>query len=233
MALLRKKWGSNRQSALRICLALFLFVSFLLMGCSGSKDKKAAMDAINKGMQREALSLRVVLGRVSPKCAPIVVASDNQDLTTVTEYQAAQKGGLITIAPDGPGFWKVEVLDPKPNVQEVLKNAHHYGKDGCDYFWFGSTVAEKSVADINLHEISPEKAEAEFTWKWGLTPFGTRIVDNLSPQQRAQVNAKLTILDIRLHSDPMFDLADITQSSSPHPGKKSLKKSGDGWVLDE
>lgn len=205
----------------------------LLVGCSGAKDKKAAVEAINKAMRKEALSLHVLLGRISPKCAPVVLASDNQDLTTATEYQAAQKGGLISITPDGPGFWKVDLVDPKPSVVDALKNAHHYGADGCDYTWFGSTVAEKSVADINLHEISSEKAEAEFTWKWALTPFGSRMVDNLSPQQRAQVNTKLRPVDPRLHFDPMFDLTDMTQSTAPHPGKKSLKKSGDGWVLDE
>jgi hypothetical protein len=220
---------TQRKNSLVLALAALL----LLAGCSGGKDKKAAIEAINKGMRKEALSLHVLLGRVGLGCAPIWASSDNKDLSMVPQFQAAQKGGLISITPDGPGFWKVELVDPKPNVQEALKNAHHYGTDGCDYYWFGTTVAEKSVTDINLHEISPDKAEAEFVWKWGLTPFGTRLVDNLSPQQRTQVNTKLTTVDRRLQPDPMFDLADITQSSSPHPGKKSLKRSGEGWVLDE
>jgi hypothetical protein len=30
---------------------------------------------------------------------------------------------LITIAPDGPGFWKVELVNPKPEVVEHLKKA--------------------------------------------------------------------------------------------------------------
>lgn len=223
-------WLSFRVPWFVNLLLLGLAAGFLL-GCSGSKDKKAAIEAINKGMRKEALSLHVLVGRVSPRCAPIVHASDNQDLPAVTEYQAAEKGGLISITPDGPGFWKVELVDPKPGLVEALKNAHHYGQDGCDYISFGSSVAEKSVADIILHEIGSEKAEAEFTWKWTLTPFGTRLVDNLSAQQRAQVNGKLGTA--RLQSDPTFDLADITQSSALHPGKKPLKKSGDEWVLDE
>jgi hypothetical protein len=209
-----------------------LLISLLLLtGCSGGQDKKAAIEAINKGMRKEALSVHVLLGRVSPKCAPIVHARGNQDLTTVTDYQAAEKGGLISMTPDGPGFWKVELVNPKPGLVEALKNSHRYGKDGCDYVLFNFSVAEKSVADINLHEISSEKAEAEFTWKWVLTPLGVRLVDSLNAQQRAQVNADLETS--RLQSDPTFDLSDITQSSSPHPGKKSLKKSADGWVLDE
>ena len=220
-----------KKSSSRLLASLLVISSLLLAGCSGGKDKKSAIEAINKSMRKEALSVHVLLGRVSPKCAPVIGAGENQDLSTVIQYQAAQKAGLIAITPDGPGFWKVELVDPKPNLQEALKNAHHYGKDGCDYILFGSSVAEKSVADINLREISSEKAEAEFTWKWVLTPFGTRLVDNLNAQQRAQVNARVE--SSRLQSDPTFDLADITQSSSPHPGKKTLKKSGDGWVLDE
>jgi hypothetical protein len=219
------------MTQMKNCLVLALTASLFLAGCSGGKDKKAAIQAINQAMRKEALSVHVLLGRVSPQCAPIVHAHGNQDLTTVTDYQAAEKGGLISMTPDGPGFWKVELVNPKPGLVEALKNAHRYGKDGCDYASFSFSVAEKSVADINLHEISSEKAEAQFTWKWGLTPFGTRIVDNFNAQQRAQVNANLETS--RLQRDPTFDLADITQSSLPHPGKKLLKRSGDGWALDE
>src|SRR6266481_3151769 len=85
-----------RKSSSRV-LASLLVISLLLMtGCSGGKDKKAAIEAINKGMRKDALSVHVLLGRVSPKCAPIVHAGGNQDLTTVTDYQAAEKGGLIS-----------------------------------------------------------------------------------------------------------------------------------------
>jgi len=211
-------------------LGLVLAAS-LLLSCSGSKDNKAVIETINKDMRKEALSLYLSIGRVSPKCAPMIHANENQDLPTVAEYQAAQKGGMISITPDGTGFWKVEPVNPTPGLVEYLKSAHHSVKDGCDYTLVGFTVAEKSVADVNLREISSEKTEAEFTWKWGLTPFGTRLVDNFNAQQRAQLTVKLETA--RLQSDPTFNLADITQSSSPHPGKKSLKKSGDGWALDE
>src|ERR1051325_11974976 len=106
---------------------------------------------------------------------------------------------MISITPDGPGFWKVEPVNPTPALVEFLKKAHYSGKDGCDYILLGFTVAEKSVAEINLHEIGSGKTEAEFTWKWGLTPFGTRLVDNFNAQQRAHLNVNLETA--RLQSD--------------------------------
>jgi hypothetical protein len=96
------------------------------------------------------------------------------------------------------------------------------------------TVASKDVAEIqNIHEITSQKAEVEYTWKWTLNPSGVRLVDNLTQPELIEVNASLQAVDLHRQPNPTFNLADMVQSATPHPGKAMLKKSGDGWVLDE
>jgi hypothetical protein len=215
-------------------VSLLAVSSLLLTGCSSGKSKKAATEAINKGLRREGDVLFIFLGRVSHKCTPIVGLDENQDLTTETNFHAAQKAGLITITPDGPGFWKVELVNPRPDLVETLKKVQPVVRDGCEFVSFSFTVASKSVADVvNIHEITSEKAEVEYTWKWALTPAGVKLVDNLTQPELIQVNAKLEDVHHHYRPDPTFNLADMVQSSTPRPGKKMLKKSGDGWLLDE
>jgi hypothetical protein len=204
----------------------------LLAGCSGPKDRKAAAEAVNKSLKRDAVQLLVFIGRVSEKCAPINL-DENQDLSTRPEYHAAQKAGLISITPDGPGFWKVDLLNPKPAVIENLKKVQHNVKDGCDDLYFGFTVASKTADIVSLHKVTDEEAEAEFTWKWKLEPAGVKLVDGLSQQERYQVTPCLEVVSRRGKRDPSFNLGTMDQSSTPQSGKVALKKSGDGWVVDE
>jgi hypothetical protein len=86
---------------------------------------------------------------------------------------------------------------------------------------------------VNIHEITSEKAEAEYTWKWTLTPVSVKLIDKLSQPELIQVNANLEDLHYHYRPDPTFNLADMVQSGTPRPGKTMLKKSGDGWMLDQ
>lgn len=228
----RKALSQLGESRVTVVLALLLTVSLLFTGCSGSKDKKAAAEAVNKGLKRDAVQLLVFIGRVSEKCAPLSLA-ENQDLTTRPEYHAAQKAGLISITPDGPGFWKVDLVNPNPKLVENLKKAQHNVKDGCDDLYFGFVVASKTADIVSLHKVTDEKTEAEFTWKWKLEPAGVKLVDGLSQQERNQTTPYLEVMSRRGKRDPSFDLGNMDQSSTPQPGKMALKKSGDGWVIDE
>lgn len=225
----------RRRNAMKVLVSFLVTFFLLLTGCSSGKRKKAAAEALNQGLRREAVVMVVSLGHVGYKCGNIPAFTDeNEDLTTLTRFHSAQRAGLVTITPDGPGFWKVELVDPKPGVLESLKKAKHNVTAGCDSIPFAFIVAWKSVADIvNFHEITSEKAEAEFTWKWVLAPAGIKLVDSLSEQERIQLNANLESPILRYTQDPTFSLVDMTQSSTPRPGKKTLKKSGDGWVLDQ
>jgi hypothetical protein len=174
----------------------------------------------------------VFIGRVSEKCAPLSL-DENQDLSTRPEYHAAQKAGLISITPDGPGFWKVDLVNPNPKLVENLKKVQHNVKDGCDDLYFGFVVASKTADIVSLHKVTDEKTEADFTWKWKLEPAGVKLVDALSQQERNQTTPYLEVVSRRGKRDPSFDLGNMDQSSTPQPGKMALKKSGDGWVIDE
>jgi hypothetical protein len=216
-----------------VVLAVLLTVSLLFTGCSGGKDKDAAAQAINKRLRRDALHLLVYIGRVSAKCTPIVGFEENQDLANVTQDHAAQKAGLISIAPDGPAFWKVDLVNPKPEIVEHLKTVTRHPKDGCDDLLWGFNVASKSAEVVNLRKITDQKMEVDFTWKWKLEPDGVKLVDALSQQERNQTTPYLEVVSRRGKHDPSFNLGNIDQSSTPQPGKMALKKSGEGWVVDE
>jgi hypothetical protein len=229
--LIRGKWFRSKASF----WLLSIITSFLLLaGCSSGQNKKAAVEALNKGLHREKVGLFISIGRLSQSCSDINGFEKDTDLTAVTNFRAAQKAGLITIAPDGPGFWKVELVNPKPEVVEHLKKAKHTVRDGCDSVGFIFTVASKAVAEIqNIHEITSQKAEVEYTWKWMLDPSGVELVDHLTQPDLIEVNANLQEVELHRRPNPTFNLADMVQSATPRPGKAMLKKSGDGWILDD
>src|SRR6185312_11757474 len=104
-------------------MLLFLVAFGPLGGCSHGQNEKAAVEALNQGLKREALVLHLFIGRVSSQCTPIVGLVRTPELTKVVEYQAAQKAGLINITQDGPGFWKVELINPSPKLAAVLSKA--------------------------------------------------------------------------------------------------------------
>jgi hypothetical protein len=220
------------QSTVGSLLLSVITSVLLLVGCSSGQSKQAAVEALNKGWHRESAMMFVKIGRLSQSCADIIGFEKDEDLTKVTNFRAAQKAGLITIAPDGPGFWKVELVNPNPKVVENLKTIKHTVRDGCDSMGFVFPVASKAVAEVlNVHEITSQTAEVEYTWKWTLVEPGVKLVDNLTHPELIELNAKLQ--DRNHQPIPNFNLADMTQSGTPRPGKATLKKSGDGWVMDE
>ena len=229
--MLRRNWFRSKGSVRLLCV---ITSTLLLAGCSSGQSKQAAVEALNKGLHREKVGLFIRIGRLSQSCSDINGFEKDTDLTAVTNFRAAQKAGLITIAQDGPGFWKVELVNPKPEVVENLKNIKHTVRDGCDSVGFVFPVASKAVAEVvNIHEITSLKTEAEYTWKWMLDSPGVKLVDNLTQSDLIAVNANLQEVELHRRPNPTFNLADMVQSATPHPGKAMLKKSGDGWILDD
>ena len=98
------------MTRMKSSLALAIAAFFLLAGCSGGKDKKAAFEAISESVERDAAGLSVDLGRVGDPCGDIPAFATTPDLTAQTGYYSARKAGLITITPDGSNFWKVELV---------------------------------------------------------------------------------------------------------------------------
>jgi hypothetical protein len=212
---------------------MLLIVASLVFlgGCSHGKSDKAVVDALSKRLNRDTVQLHVLVGRVSSQCNWML--SDNPDPTKIAQYQAAQKAGLITIAEDGPGFWKIGLVNPDPKLAALLQKVPHDVKGGCDSVYVGLLVASKAVVDlVNLQPITDQKSEAVYDWKWELQPDGVKLVNNLSDQERTQL---MPHLEYSRGSTPdgSFNLADMTTSSKPRQGKKTLKKSSDGWAVDE
>ena len=117
---------------------------------------------------------------------------------------------------------------------ENLKKAKYNEKDGCRSLSMLDTVATKSIVEVkNIYEVTGQKSEVEFTWKWGLAPSGVKLIDNLSQKELSQLNNNLRNPALLMQDDETFNLTDIKQSSTPRSGKKMLKKSGESWVVDQ
>lgn len=211
----------------------FLTFIVLLGSCSHAQNQKAAVEVLNKRLSGDALRLNLFIGRVTGQCFVIPETGASSGPGKIPKYQAAQKAGIITITDGGPGLWTIDLVNPDPKIAAVLKKVPHEMKDGCDGFMFAVPVVRKSVVDlVNLQPITAEKSEAVYTWKWQLQPDGEKLVDKLSEQERLQLTPHLEYSKGST-PDPTFNLANLTAATAAHQDKKTLKKSGDGWVIDE
>jgi hypothetical protein len=224
------KWsaGGKRTGLPRLFIITLLVFA---VGFSNEKDTKAITDALNLSMSKDSIKLVYMIGRVNGKCGSFTTL---EPIPAQIDFIAAQKAGLVTIVPSGPDFWEVELANAKPQVLENLKKAKYNEKDGCRSLAMLDTVATKSVVEIkNIYEVTSQKSEVEFTWKWVLAPTGVKLIDNLSQKELSQLNNNLRNPALLMKHDETFNLMDIRQSTTPHPEKKMLKISGDGWVLDQ
>jgi hypothetical protein len=156
-------------------------------------------------------------GRVGPDCA--------FDPFKDEIMLAAQKAGMVNIEPDGPGFWHIEhvgviPLKPDPNKEP---------SQGCDKYSSREDLATKTLVNINgVRALSATTAEVEFTWKWGLTPRGKKLLGNLSPTEIQNLEPYF-IYPASSYEDLQNGLADLEQNAKVHTAKRTLTKSGQGW----
>lgn len=211
-----------------------LFIVVLLIfavGFSDGKDTKAMTDALNLSMDKDSIKLVFAIGRVNGTCGHFI---KREPIPEQIDFIAAQKAGLVTIAPDGPDFWDVELANAKPQVLENLKKAKYYEKDGCRFLTMFDSVATKSVVEIkSVYEVTSQKSEVEFTWKWVLAPTGIKLIDNLSQKELSDLNGNLRNPALFMKNDATFNLMDMRQSTTPRSEKKMLRKSGESWALAE
>ncbi|HZU31058.1 MAG TPA: hypothetical protein VFB79_08090 [Candidatus Angelobacter sp.] len=209
----------------KMAAVLLLTIFALVSGCSGKKDQKAIIDALNKGMNHDRIMVYLPLGRVGPACSSLNVES--KPVPDQVVYAGAQKAGLITITPDGPNFWKVELVNPTPQMTDAFKRVSHNTKDGCDAMALSFSIANKKVAEIqNVHKIADNQSEVEFTWKWTLVSFGPKFVNALSSRELAGLNEHLRNPVLDQHFDPSFNIADMAQTGAPQTAKMIVTKSG-------
>jgi hypothetical protein len=218
--------GGQKQNEKKLNkAAAFLLLTALAFvpGCSGKKDQKAVIDALNKSMNRDRIMLDLPLGRVGQACANSNI--EHKPVPEQATYAGAQKAGLITITPDGPDFWKVELVNPSPQMAEALKKAAHYTMDGCDSMAFSFPVGYKAVSEVrNISKVDDSQSEVEFTWKWTLASWGTKFAGALTPQELAGLNDHLKNPGLDHQRDPSFNIADMAQTGALQTAKKTLSK---------
>jgi hypothetical protein len=173
--------GTRTRNLTRLSGLFIIVLLIFAVGFADGKDTKAITDVLNLSMNKDSIKLVYVIGRVNGKCSSFTKL---EPIPAQIEFIAAQKAGLVTIAPDGPDFWDVELANAKPQVLENLKKAKYNEKDGCRSLGMLDTVATKSVVEIkNVYEVTSQKSEVEFTWKWVLAPTGIKLIDNLSQKE--------------------------------------------------
>jgi hypothetical protein len=224
------KWSAGRSTS-RVSSLLVVGLLIFAAGFSEEKDTKAITDALNQSTNKDSIKLVYMIGRVSGKCGSF---TELDPIPAQIDFIAAQKAGLVTIVPDGPGFWNVELANAKPQVLENLKKAKYNETDGCRSLTMFDTVATKSVVEVKrINKLINQKSEVEFTWKWTLAPTGIKLIDSLSQKQLSQLNDNLRNPALLMKHDDTFNLTDIRQSTTPQAAKKMLKKSGESWVVDQ
>jgi hypothetical protein len=223
--------GTRTRNLTRLSGLFIIVLLIFAVGFADGKDTKAITDVLNLSMNKDSIKLVYVIGRVNGKCSSFTKL---EPIPAQIEFIAAQKAGLVTIAPDGPDFWDVELANAKPQVLENLKKAKYNEKDGCRSLGMLDTVATKSVVEIkNVYEVTSQKSEVEFTWKWVLAPTGIKLIDNLSQKELSELNDHLKNPALLMRHDTTFNLMDMKQSTMPRSEKKMLKKSGESWILAE
>jgi hypothetical protein len=216
-----------------VCMKILAAVLAFLLGAvvrdPGTLTPTAAGGAINKYLQGMSVAFSVELGRVGTGCADTGAGVINIDPTQEIEFIAAQKAGAVTVTPDGPHYWRVDLKETSAAAAEALKKIPHKVANGCDYQHFGLGVARKALVEVvNIRQLGETTAEVEFTWKWTHSSFFAKLPEQLSPAQQKELEAYFPTR-VPPQNNAHFSFADISDNSQPHPGKRTLKKTDDGW----
>jgi hypothetical protein len=159
------------------------------------------------------------VGRIGPACL--------LDPTTDLAYVAARKAGIISVTPDGGGFWKVDLVGVMPQD----KPDSNQPSEGCDYHGVVEPLATRSVAQVSrVQQLSDGTAEADLAWEWSLTSHGRQLVNALSHSELKDLDAYIRN-PLAGEAGASFHLADVSASTAPHTTKRTLKRSPEGWRL--
>jgi hypothetical protein len=201
----------------------------LLSARASEVSKDAAAPVVSKYLQSMGVGVLVTLGRVGTKCADNDQVK-NFDPTRDIQFVAGQKAGFLTITPDGPDFWKVELTEVKPAFAEAMKKVRHKIANGCDYQDFLFGIARRSLVEIiNVKPLTATTAEVQYTWKWEPFPSFAKLAEQLSPEQQSDLEkyiAKWVAPQNNLH----FRVTDV-HGDEIRSGRRTLKLFDDGWRL--
>jgi hypothetical protein len=199
--------------------------------CASDVSREAAGETIDKSLRSKSVVISLEVGRVGAKCAGEAAEVLNNDPTSDIQFITAQKAGLITIAPDGPNFWKVTLSGVKPEILESVKKIPHKIANGCDSQTVKFAIARESLVEIvKISQVNDATAEVDFTWKWAPFPPYVKLAEQLSAAQQKELEGYLS-RSVPPTEDTHFSVADISQAAKPNAEQRTLKKSDNGWRL--
>jgi hypothetical protein len=179
---------------MRIAALLLLSV---LIGCSSKMmDNKTAEEKMTRSLRTDRYSLFMQIGRVGSNCGSDSVQgielTKNLTPTSSEVTLAAKALGYITIVPDGPNFWKVELTEKGKSAIDRKP----YGKtteNGCDYQQVNLPLATRELVKITGITADENNPEVEYLWRWKPTEFGEALREGgaafvvLTPDQRSEL----------------------------------------------
>lgn len=196
-------------------LVAFAVLTAMLAGCSRGPNEKAVKTAIEAEPDSK-VSMLIPYGRVGVACEDEDSHVSNFDPTTDIRFVSAAAVGLIDVTSEHHGFYKVELTGAKP-FQSTRKR-YHLVANGCDYEFVVIPLANKSVISVSgIQPTLDNVAEAQYAWKWTLTPVGEKIIEKLDLSQLADLDRSL--------GRSAFETTEL------HRDKVIVKKSGDSWEV--
>lgn len=214
--------------------ASFFLLSFLLACSGGTMDKATAANEIRSYLKGEHSFIFVDIGRVGSHCILVDSRGQQQNTDLNPDYNVstvvARKAGYLTVAPDGKGFWRVELTDKgKAAAAATQEESIVYPPlKGCDYqqvdFFLASPELE-FVSGVTADENNPE---VDYFWKWNVTELGQtlrrdgQVYPTLTPLQQAE-------LQTHIHALVHFLQLPVPPESFTSHSTVKFKKYTDGW----
>lgn len=204
----------------------------VLAGCSSNKlDNKTAAKVIRSPLAHDQNTIVTDIGRVGATCVYILDDGKEQasDLSPEEnpERVAAEAVGYLSVAPDGPGFWKV-ALTEKGKAVVLGKPAPQPPLKGCDYQQVSFLLATPELVEVTGVTADENAPEVEYLWKWNVTDFGRELRKDgkafaaMNQSQRTML-AKFVLS--RIHKLPI----PVPPEDYTEKGTVQLKKYTDGW----
>jgi len=213
-------------------VALLMMLA-ILAGCSrNTLDKKTAAELIQKVYDKDYAAIMTDVGRLGSSCEMISDdgrSSWTEDLTPSKNATvvALQSLGYVTVTPDGPGFWRVELTEKGKALShgDLLPTATRNACKAQNVEFLLGTREVIKATDIAGDE---KTATVEYSWKWKTTELGQALRKDgkayavLTSDQRKSLDSRNTLLS------PRFPIP-APEEGDVMTGTATFAKYADGW----
>jgi hypothetical protein len=207
----------------------------LLTACSGSKmmDNKTATERVEYYLKYQHSSIVVEIGRVAKDCGTKLYegqeASLGVDPSSDVSILVNQAAGYISVVPDGPDFWKIELTE-KGKAAVIGNPFPEPPLKGCDFHNVRLIVGTPELVRVTGVTADERNPEVEYLWKWNLTELGKELREGgkanaiLKPDQRDLLSK--------------YGISGVRSMPIPAPPEETVQKDvmkferfTDGWRL--